>query len=144
MQAFRKSVTVPVGICLALLAAPALLPAQVVPPPGVDAARPPTERTLRPSGKAQNRERVLLSQDCRKAEEDMRAQYRIQADAVREQYASRIAKAEAGAHAGLEAERDAKLRELKSQGEAAAKRFGDHCREDNHELLRAPSPIEGR
>jgi hypothetical protein len=123
---------------------PALALAQAVPPPGVDAARAPTERTLRPSGKAQNRERVVLSQDCRKAEAEMRDQFRIQIDGVRTQYASRIAKADPSARGGLEKERDAKIQELHAQGESAAKQFGDHCREDNRELLRAPQPIDAR
>ncbi|MEY4761036.1 MAG: hypothetical protein RLZZ200_892 [Pseudomonadota bacterium] len=119
--------------------------AQAAPPPGVDAARPPTERTLRPSGKSQNQERVTLSQDCRKLEADMREQYRIQSDSVRSQYASQIGKAPQAEHATLERERDARLRELHEQGDSAAKQFGDHCREGNKALLRAPtSPTEGR
>ena len=119
--------------------------AQAVPPPGVDAARPPTERTLRPSGKEQNRDRVTLSQDCRKLESEMREQFRIQADSVRSQYVTKIQKAPESEHAALGKERDAKVRELQAEGESAAKQFGDNCRAGNKALLRAPSsPTDAR
>lgn len=118
--------------------------AQALPPPGVDAARPPTERTLRPSGKAQNRDRVVLSQDCHKVEAEMREQFRIQADSVRSQYVTKIQKAPQSEHAALGKERDAKIRELQAEGESAAKQFGTQCREGNRALLRPVSPIEGR
>ena len=118
---------------------------QAVPPPGVDAARPPTERTLRPSGKSQNRERVTLSQDCRKVEAEMREQFRIQADSVRSQYATKIQKATKAEQASLEQERDGKIRDLHAQGESAARQVGDNCKAGNKALLRAPSsPLEGR
>ncbi len=119
--------------------------AQALPPPGVDAARPPTERTLRPSGKAQNRDRVVLSQDCHKVESEMREQFRIQADSVRSQYAVKIQKAPQSEQAALGKERDGKLRELQAEGESAAKQFGDNCRVGNKALLRAPvSPGDPR
>lgn len=118
---------------------------QAVPPPGVDAARPPTERTLRPSGKDQNRERVTLSQDCRKLESEMREQFHIQADSVRSQYATKIQKTPPAEHGSLERERDARIRDLHAQGESAARQVGDTCRAGNKALLRAPSsPLEGR
>lgn len=130
---------------LASLCASGGVLAQAVPPPGVEAARAPTERTLRPSGKAQNRDRVSLAQDCRKAEAEMREQFRIQAEGVRARYADLIAKSDAAARPGLELERDAKVREFHALGESAAKQFGDHCRQDNRELLRAPgAPADGR
>jgi hypothetical protein len=144
MAATFKKPGLAMVLMLGACALPVLGLAQAVPPPGVDAARAPTERTLRPSGKAQNRDRVLLSQDCRKAEADMREQFRIQAEGVRSQYASRIAKADPAARSGLEKERDARIHELHAQGESAAKQFGDHCREDNREVLRAPQPVDAR
>jgi len=107
------------GLAALLMAvAPGLLLAQAVAPPGVEAARPPTERTLRPVDRSQTRERVRTSRDCRQEEADLRAQYRIQSDGVHSQYDARIAAA--------------------SGAEMAVKKFRDKCRDDNQALLRSP------
>jgi len=52
--------------------------AQTVPPPGVEAARPPTERTLQRTDKSSTEEKVRHSRDCRKVSDEILAQYRIQ------------------------------------------------------------------
>jgi hypothetical protein len=112
--------------------------AQAVPPPGVEAARPPTERTLRPVDRSQTRERVRTSRDCRKEEADIRAQYRIQSDSVHTQYDARIDAATGAVREALVKERDAKLETLHREADGAAKQIGDKCREDNAALLRSP------
>jgi hypothetical protein len=125
--------------------AAAAVHAQAIPPPGVEAARPPTERTLQPVDRAQTRERVRTSKDCRKVAEDMRNEYRIQADGVRAQYGSKIDKASEAARESLVKERDAKIAALRTKGEEVAKAFAEKCREDNRALLRSPvSPAEAR
>jgi hypothetical protein len=112
--------------------------AQAVPPPGVEAARPPTERTLRPVDRSQTRERVRTSRDCPKEEAEIRAQYRIQSDSVHTQFDARIDAATAAAREALVKERDAKLETLHREAVGAAKQIGDKCREDNAALLRSP------
>jgi hypothetical protein len=127
------------GLAAALIVvAPGLILAQAIPPPGVDAARPPTERTLRPVDRSQTRERVRTSRDCRKEEADLRAQYRIQSDGVHSQYDARIAAASGAARESLQSERDAKLATLHGEADAAAKKFRDKCHDDNEALLRSP------
>ena len=131
------------GIGLLLGAGLAL--AQAVPPPGVEAARPPTERTLQPVDRSQTRERVPVSRDCRKESADIRAQYRIQADSLRKQYAGRLEATEGAERAALLKERDGKLATLGRDGDVAVKRFSDKCHEDNAALLHSPvSPADLR
>jgi hypothetical protein len=124
---------------LAALSVSGALLAQAVPPPGVEAARPPTERTLQPVDRSQTRERVRSSRDCRKAEAEIRGQYRIQADSVRTQYDARIDAASGPAREALVKEREAKLQTLHSEADGAAKQIVDKCREDNAALLRSPN-----
>lgn len=121
--------------------------AQAVPPPGVDAARPPTERTLQPVDRAETRDRVRVTQDCRKVEADIREQFRIQAESVRTQYASKLAAAADAARESLQKERDGKLATLRRESDSAAKKLGAQCREGNRELLHgptSPAEVEGR
>ena len=138
MAASRPHVAVRGLAALLMAAVPGLLPAQAVAPPGVEAARPPTERTLRPVDRSQTRERVRTSRDCRQEEADLRAQYRIQSDGVHSQYDARIAAASGAEHESLEKERDAKLGALHRDADMAVKKFRDKCREDNEALLRSP------
>ena len=99
--------------------------AQTVPPPGVEAARAPTER-------------VRYSRDCRKVSDEILAQYRIQQDSVQQQYAKDSAtEADAAARASLLRARDARLSLLQAQGKAAAKKLADECRADNRQTLRS-------
>ena len=138
MTASRRDLKVP---CLAMTGAlllSAVLSAQTVPPPGVAAARPPTERTLQPVDRTQTQERVRTSRDCRKDEADIKAQFRIQADSVRTQYEGRIAAQTGASRETLVKERDAKLASLHGESDAAAKKLGDACREGNAALLKSP------
>ncbi len=130
----------------AVVALPAV--AQTVPPPGVAAARPPTERTLQPVDRAQTKERVRESRDCRQETADIRAQYRIQEKSILTQYEPRIAAATGEDREALVRERDVKAAELKKEGERAAKKLRQICRADNASLLqntgasldRSPTP----
>jgi hypothetical protein len=131
-------------VVLAALSVSGAVLAQAVPPPGVEAARPPTERTLRPVDRSQTRERVRTSRDCHREEADIRAQYRIQSDSVHTQYDARIDAATGPAREALAKERDAKLQTLHREGDAAAKQFVDKCREDNAALLRSPLLPDGQ
>ena len=110
--------------------------AQTVPPPGVGAARPPTERTLQPVDRSQTRERVRTSRDCKHEGAEIRGQYRIQQDSVQTQYAPRIAAATGPEREALLRERDAKRAELAREADFAAKQLGDRCRADNAATLR--------
>lgn len=112
--------------------------AQTVPPPGVEQARPPTERTLQHTDKSSTQERVRYSRDCRQVEAEILAQYRIQQDSVREQYArdSAAAGLTAAARQALQLERDTQLSALHTQGKAAAGKLGAECRADNRQILR--------
>lgn len=113
--------------------------AQTVPPPGVEAARPPTERTLQRTDKSSTEEKVRHSRDCRKVSDEILAQYRIQQDGVQQQYAKDSAAAglEPVARAALLQARDARLSQLQAQGKAAAKKLADECRADNRQTLRS-------
>ena len=113
--------------------------AQTVPPPGVEAARPPTERTLQPVDRKQTRDRVRTSRDCRQEVTEIKDQYRIQQKSVQTQYETKLAAADATARDGLVKERDAKLAQLLHDGDAAAKKLGDICRADNAAILRPSS-----
>jgi parvulin-like peptidyl-prolyl isomerase len=120
------------------LAAHATL-AQTVSPPGVEAARPPTERTLQRTPKSSTDERVRYSRDCRQVSDEILAQYRIQQDSVQQQYAkdSAVTGLEPSAKAALLQARDARLSQLQAQGKAAAKKLADECRADNRQTLRS-------
>ena len=112
--------------------------AQTLPPPGVEAARPPTERTLQRTDKSSTEEKVRHSRDCHKVEDDMLAQYRIQQDSVQQQYAKdSAAETSVAARAALLQARDARLSALQAQGKAAAKKLADECRADNRQTLRS-------
>jgi hypothetical protein len=121
-----------------LLAAALLGPAaysQTVPPPGVGAARPPTERTLQPVDRSQTREKQRDSRDCSREAAEITAQYRIQEKSVHVQYDSQLAQAAESGHKALLAQRDAKVAQLKREGREAARRVRDHCRADNASML---------
>ncbi len=132
----RRAFALPQILLMAgALVAPVVL-SQTVPPPGVGAARPPTERTLQPVDRSQTRERVRTSRDCKHEGAEIRGQYRIQQDSVRTQYAVRIAAASGPDRAAAVRERDSKLAELSREADFAAKQLGDRCRADNAATLR--------
>jgi hypothetical protein len=135
-MATRRAFALPQILLMAgALVAPVVL-SQTVPPPGVGAARPPTERTLQPVDRSQTRERVRTSRDCKHEGAEIRGQYRIQQDSVRTQYAVRIAAASGPDRAAAVRERDSKLAELSREADFAAKQLGDRCRADNAATLR--------
>jgi hypothetical protein len=112
--------------------------AQTLPPPGVEAARAPTERTLQRTNKSSTDERVRYSRDCRKVSDEILAQYRIQQDSVQQQYGKdSAAETGAAARATLLQARDARLSLLQAQGKSAAKKLADECRADNRQTLRS-------
>lgn len=120
-------------LCAAL---PAL--SQTIAPPGVEQARPPTERTLQHTDKSSTQERVRYSRDCRQVETEILAQYRIQQDSVRAQYDHDSAAADVttAAREALRQQRDAQLSALQAQGKAAAGKLVAECRADNRQILR--------
>lgn len=135
-MATRRAFALPQIVLLAgALVAPVGF-SQTVPPPGVGAARPPTERTLQPVDRSQTRERVRTSRDCKHEGAEIRGQYRIQQDSVQTQYAPRIAAATGPEREALLRERDAKRAELAREADFAAKQLGDRCRADNAATLR--------
>jgi hypothetical protein len=112
--------------------------AQTLPPPGVEAARPPTERTLQRTDKSSTEEKVRHSRDCHQVSEQILAQYRIQQDSVQQQFAKdSAAETDAAARATLQQALDARLSLLQAQGKAAAKKLADECRADNRQTLRS-------
>jgi hypothetical protein len=123
------------GVLLATALVAAAAHAQTVPPPGVGAARPPTERTLQPVDRSQTREKQRESRDCSREAAEITAQYRIQEKSLHVQYESKLAAAGEAGHKALEAERDTKIAQLKREGKEAAARVRDHCRADNASML---------
>lgn len=119
----------------ALLWAPAWVLAQAVAPPGTEAARPPTERTLQPVNAAQTRERNVTSRDCKREAAEIKQQYRIQQDSVITQYQQQLVGVSAEEHSRLKLERDNKIAGLKQQGDSAAKKILEICRASNAENL---------
>lgn len=142
MPTLRTPTLLPLLLVAGLLAAPLLL-AQAVPPPGVEAARPPTERTLQPVTAEQTRERVRKGRDCRQEVRDIREQYLIQERSVTTQYEPRLAEATGAQREALVRERDAKIASLRKDSDGAAKKLGDICRADNRATLPSSSgPID--
>ena len=120
------------------LMASATAAAQAVPPPGVDAARPPTERGLQVPDRSQSQLRMRYSRDCKQEARDIREQYRIQEAVVQRQYDVDVDHA-AGDKAVLERlrrERDARLASLHADAANFAARIERQCREDNRATLR--------
>ena len=124
------------GLLLAL--ASTVAAAQAVPPPGVDLARPPTERGLVFPDRSQVQARPQFSRDCKQAAHEIRDQYRIQQDVVQRHY-----EADAAAAAGdalrlqqLRAARDARIASLQADAQRFAAQFERQCRADNRETLR--------
>jgi len=138
-MATRGALALPQILLLAGVLGAAGVFAQTVPPPGVGAARPPTERTLQPVDRSQTRERVRTSRDCKREGTEIRGQYRIQQDSVQAQYAPRIAAASGPERDAAVRERDSKLSALSREADFAAKQLGDRCRADNAAMLRGSS-----
>ena len=112
--------------------------AQAVAPPGVDAARPPTERGLQVPDRNQAQLRMRFSRDCKQEAREIREQYRIQEEVVQRQYSADIVQA-AGDAAVLERlrrERDARIASLHADAANFASRIERQCREDNRATLR--------
>ena len=111
---------------------------QAVPPPGVDAARPPTERGLQVPDRSQAQLRLRYSRDCKQEARDIREQYRIQQEVVQRQYSADVAQAagDAAALDRLRHQRDARIASLRADADNFAARIERQCRDDNRATLR--------